>query len=59
MGRPTKLDERTQRLILVGIRLGLTYNDAAQAAGVHRSTFHRWIAKGKTAKRGKDRKSVV
>jgi len=53
MGRPTKLDEQTQRLILVGIRLGLTYADAAQAAGIHRSTFHRWIAKGNTAKRGK------
>ena len=53
MGRPTKLDEQTQRLILVGIRLGLTYSDAAQAAGIHRSTFHRWIAKGNKARRGK------
>ena len=51
--RPTKLDEHTQRLILVGIRLGLTYEDAAQAAGLHRSTFHRWVAKGKSAQRGK------
>lgn len=52
MGRPTKLCDRTKGLILVGIRLGLTYEDAAQAAGVHRSTFHRWMQKGKSAKSG-------
>ena len=52
MGRPTKLDNRTKNLIFIGVRLGLTYADAAQAAGIHRSTFHRWIAKGKSAKSG-------
>lgn len=53
MARPTKLDDRTQNLILVGVRLGLTYTDAAQAAGVSYRTFARWVQKGQTAKSGK------
>lgn len=52
MARPTKLDDRTQSLILVGVRLGLTYEDAAQAAGIHYRTLALWMAKGKTATRG-------
>ena len=53
MGRPTKLDEQTQRLILVGIRLGLKYEEAAQAAGICEATFYNWINRGKQAKSGK------
>ena len=53
MGRPTKLDERTKNLILIGIRLGLTYDDAAQAAGISYRTFANWMQKGREAKSGK------
>lgn len=53
MARPTKLDERTQSLILVGVRLGLTYEDAARAAGICEATFYNWTSRGKKARRGK------
>jgi hypothetical protein len=42
MARPTKFTPGTVRDILAGIRAGLPYRLAAEAAGVSESTFHQW-----------------
>jgi len=52
MARPSKLDDRTKNFILVGVRLGLTYEDAAQAAGISPATFYNWQRRGRHAKQG-------
>ena len=41
-GRRSKLTEETAEKIFNGIRLGLTYKDAAQLGGVSERTFLRW-----------------
>jgi hypothetical protein len=42
--RPTKFTRETVELLLAGIRAGLPYHLAADAAGVSRSTFNEWQA---------------
>jgi hypothetical protein len=42
MSRPTKFTPETVHGILAGIRAGLPYRLAAEAAGVSESTFHQW-----------------
>lgn len=48
-GQKTKLNEKVAQEIWGGIRLGLSLERAAQAAGIHRVTLWRWFqaAKGK------------
>ncbi len=46
MGRPTRLTKAVREKIIKGIRLGLTYDRAAQLAGIHKSTFYMWKRKG-------------
>lgn len=55
MGRPTKLTPETQDRICNLIRAGHYFSTAAQASGVHKSTFQEWKTKGESAKAGKFR----
>lgn len=52
MGRPTKLTPETQKRIVDGIRMGATYELAAQYGGVSYDTFNNWIKAGVDAKSG-------
>ena len=52
MGRPTKLNEQTQKRFIDGLRLGLTYKLAASYAGIDISTFHLWMQKGREQSEG-------
>lgn len=45
-GRPTKLTPELQRKVVRGIRLGLSLEQAALAAGIGETTLHRWISEG-------------
>lgn len=49
MARPTKLTPEVQELICKAIRIGATYQAAAEAAGVSYETFNEW-RKGKSSK---------
>jgi hypothetical protein len=42
MVRPTKFTATTVDAVLAGIRAGLPYRLAAEAAGISESTFHEW-----------------
>ena len=42
MARPTKFTPETVTAILAGIRAGLPYRLAAEAAGIHYDTFNEW-----------------
>ena len=55
MGRPPKLSASIQERIVSGIRSGNYAVQAAAAAGVHRSTYYRWLERGKEASSGKYR----
>lgn len=46
MGRPTKLTPDVEERILCAIRGGNYPDVAARSAGVHRSTFYRWLSRG-------------
>jgi len=55
MGRPTKLTKPVQDRIVELLAAGNYQETAARAAGISRSTFHRWMKRGAHAKqRGKD-----
>lgn len=49
MARPTKLTPEVQETICKAIRIGATYQAAAEAAGISYETFNEW-RKGKTHK---------
>ena len=49
MARPTKLTPEVQELICKAIRIGATYQAAAEAAGISYDTFNEW-RKGKSSK---------
>lgn len=51
-GRPSKLDQHTQDIIIVCLLHGLTHSDAVRQAGIHPKTFLRWLRKGQAAKSG-------
>ena len=53
--RPTKLTPKVVEQMVKGVRLGLSYDKVARAAGIHPSTFYRWRERGRKAKRGKFR----
>ena len=53
--RPTKLTPKVVERIVEAVRLGLSYDKVARAAGIHPSTFYRWRVRGRNAKRGKFR----
>ena len=42
MAAPTKFTPETVHAILAGIRAGLSYRLAAEAAGIHYDTFNEW-----------------
>ncbi len=46
VGRPDGLTEEVERKILAMVRTGADLAVAAQAAGISRSTLHRWRARG-------------
>ena len=46
MGRKTKLSEATKAKFLQGLKIGLTYELAANYAGVDRSTIYNWMRRG-------------
>src|SRR4051794_8561509 len=47
MGRPTKLTDEVQEQILQAIRAGVSIYAAAEFAHIDRSTFHRWMVRGR------------
>lgn len=56
MARPSKIDdEDTRKTIITLIRAGNYIETAVELAGIDRSTFTRWMQRGKAAKRGKYR----
>jgi hypothetical protein len=55
MGRPTKLTLEAQQRIVQAIKVGATYELAAQYGGVSYNTFNEWMKKGDAAKSGKYR----
>jgi transposase len=58
MGRP-KLDPHVTQKICDLIRAGNYFEVAATAAGVHRSTVHRWMRHGREQKRGRYKKFLT
>lgn len=54
-GRPRLLTPERERRILEAIAQGATRGQAAQAAGVHRATFMRWMAAGEAQESGPER----
>ena len=52
MARPTKLTPKTQKKILEGVRIGLTYERAALLAGITGTTFYNWKVRGEKAASG-------
>ena len=57
MSRP-KLDEATTQKICDLLRAGNYLDTAATAAGVHKTTLHRWLRLGREQKRGRYKKFV-
>ncbi len=51
-GRPTKLTPEVHRQVVAYFRAGSFEWVAAEAAGVSKSTFHRWLQRGATETRG-------
>lgn len=47
MARPTKLDDAVAGRVLQALRAGNYLDTAAAFAGVHRSTLHDWLKKGR------------
>src|SRR5215207_800487 len=54
-GRPTKLSPEVHRNIVAFIRAGAYSWVAAEAAGVSKTTFHRWLQRGAEEPRGRYR----
>ena len=52
VGRHTKLTPELQQQIVVRILAGGFDHVAAESAGIDRSTFYRWMERGRTAKAG-------
>ena len=46
MARPTKFVPEITDTILQAVKIGATYKDAAEAAGVAFNTFNEWIKRG-------------
>jgi len=53
VGRPDGLTEETERRILAIVRTGVGLAVAAEAAGISRSTLHRWRTRGVREERGR------
>ena len=54
-GRRSKLTSEVVDKICNALRLGMTYDQAAELAGIGKSTFYRWKEKAEKAKEGKFR----
>jgi transposase len=55
MARPSKLTPEVTKRLTEAIRAGNYYEAACGYAGIHYSTFRKWMQKGETAKSGKFR----
>ena len=55
MARPSKLTPEITKRLIEAIRAGNYYEAACAYAGIHYSTFRKWMQKGETAKSGKFR----
>ena len=55
MGRPSKLTPEVTKRLTEAVRAGNYYEAACAYAGIHHSTFRKWMQKGETAKSGKFR----
>lgn len=44
VGRPSRFNAQVLEIVCKGVKLGLSYERAAENAGVSRSVLHRWIA---------------
>ena len=55
MARPSKLTPEIIKKLTEAIRAGNYYEAACAYAGIHYSTFRKWMQKGETAKSGKFR----
>lgn len=52
MGRPTKLTPEVQDRIIQALKAGNYVETAAEYAGIGKTTFYRWMARGEQASRG-------
>ena len=48
MGRPSKLDEARVAALIDALKVGCSAEVACRAAGIGRSTFKAWLARGKS-----------
>ncbi len=55
MARPSKLTPEVQKRLVKAIKAGNYYEAACGFAGIHYSTFRKWMQKGEKAKSGKYR----
>ena len=53
MARPSKLTDEVQKQIVKAIAAGAYGEVAAEAAGIGKTTFYRWLSEGKRRKRGR------
>ena len=58
-GRKSKFTDKTRNKIYKAIRYGLGYKEAAQAAGVGKTTLHRWRATGKACSEAESIDEVI
>lgn len=52
MGRPTKLDAKLQKAIVVGLKTGATINDVCSSVGIGKATYYQWLEIGEAALAG-------
>jgi transposase len=52
MGRRSKLEPEISKRILEAVSVGCTYEQAAEYAGIHVSTFYAWMARGREESEG-------
>ncbi len=51
-GRPTKLTATVQQEVCKAIAMGMTFELAAQYAGISKTTFFRWMRQGEESEEG-------
>src|SRR4051794_5885846 len=55
MPRPSKLTDETASRILTALRTGCYMETAAAFAGIHKSTLHDWLKRGRSESKGRYR----
>ena len=58
LGRPSKFTGSTRRNIVAAVSNGVPIDIACRCAGIDDSTYRRWLAKGRSQRRGEFRDFV-